>query len=75
LTVPGWQAAANSFLDFVHLDTRLVLRWKLLQRDQMLPWRAWRSRLKVMGLASQPNPTPHQRFTPRSPTSQAPSGE
>src|SRR5258707_6205405 len=35
-------------------------------------WRAWRSRLKVMGLASQPNPTPHQRFTPRSPASQAP---
>ena len=38
-------------------------------------WRAWRSRLKVMGLASQPNPTPLQRFTPRSPASQAPSGE
>jgi hypothetical protein len=29
----------------------------------------------VMGLASQPNPTPHQRFMPRSPTDQAPTGE
>jgi hypothetical protein len=29
----------------------------------------------VMGLASQPNLTPHQRFTPCSPASQAPSGE
>src|SRR6476620_7302126 len=38
-------------------------------------WRAWRSRWKVMGLDSQPNPTPHQLFTPRSPASQAPSGE
>ena len=28
--------------------------------------------LTVMGLASQPNPTPHQRFRPRSPTSQCP---
>jgi hypothetical protein len=31
--------------------------------------------LKVMGLASQPNPTPHQRFAPRSPASQSPFGE
>jgi hypothetical protein len=31
--------------------------------------------LKVMGFASKPNPTPHQRFTPHSPASQAPSGE
>jgi hypothetical protein len=23
-------------------------------------WRVWRSRLKVMGFASKPNPTPHQ---------------
>jgi hypothetical protein len=29
----------------------------------------------VMGLASQPNPTPYQRFAPRSPASQAPSDE
>jgi hypothetical protein len=37
-------------------------------------WRAWPSRLKVMELASQPNPTPHQHFSPRSPASQAPPG-
>jgi hypothetical protein len=31
--------------------------------------------VEVLGLASQPNPTPHHRFTPRSPASQAPSDE
>jgi hypothetical protein len=49
--------------------------WKRERQDRIVGHGGRGACVDVAGLASQPNPTPHQCITPRSPAIQTPSGE